>query len=212
MENKDAILIVDDDPILLRMADETLRTDYAVSCVKSGRDALSLLTSDYVPDIILLDIYMPELDGFDTMAALREIDDVQDVPVVFISGMNRPEIELKGLSFGAVDYIIKPFVKEILLARIRVHLENGRRLRLLRMMEKSEYSGWLDENKFESAAIGLTETEKKIMRLIALGYTNQEIGQELNYSYNYVKKVAGIIYEKKCVNKRSDLKKLIQSF
>ncbi len=155
---------------------------------------------------------MPELDGFDTLAALREIDDVQDVPVVFISGMDRPEVELKGLSFGAVDYIIKPFVKEILLARIRVHLENGRRLRLLRMMEKSEYSGWLDVNKFESAAIGLTETEKKIMRLIALGYTNQEIGQELNYSYNYVKKVAGIIYEKKSVNKRSDLKRLIQSY
>lgn len=212
MENKDAILIVDDDPVLLKMADETLRADFTVSCVDSGRDALSLLTSNYVPDIILLDIYMPELDGFDTLAALREIDDVQDVPVVFISGMDRPEVELKGLSFGAVDYIIKPFVKEILLARIRVHLENGRRLRLLRMMEKSEYSGWLDVNKFESAAIGLTETEKKIMRLIALGYTNQEIGQELNYSYNYVKKVAGIIYEKKSVNKRSDLKRLIQSY
>lgn len=209
MDNKNAVLIVDDDPALLKMAGELLKNDYAVSCVKSGSDALALLATDYIPDIILLDVDMPEMSGFDTLAKLRETEDIQDVPVVFLTGANQPASELKGLASGAVDYITKPFIKEILLARLKVHLENGRRLRQLSMMERNGQEGRIDEKKFERAAVDLSDTERKMLRLVALGYTNQEIGEALNYSCNYVKKVVGVIYEKKCVGKRSELKKLL---
>ncbi len=208
MENKNAVLIIDDDLALLKMAGEILRSHYAVSCVKSGNEAIALLQTDYMPDIILLDIDMPELCGFETLSALREIEDVQEIPIVFLTGVSKTEAELKGLSSGAVDYITKPFIKEILLARLKVHIENGKRLRQLSIKEKESQESRIDGDKFEQASVGLSDTEKKIMRLIVLGYTNQEIGEELHYSYNYVKKVVATIYEKKHVSKRSELKKL----
>ena len=208
LEDKNTILIVDDDPALLKMAGEILRGNYAVSCVKSGCEAVALLQTDYLPDIILLDIDMPELNGFDTLTALREIENAQDIPIVFLTGVTRTEAELKGLSCGAVDYITKPFIKEILLARLKVHLENGKRLRQLSIVEKNRQEIRIDEGKFERTSAGLSDTEKKVSRLIALGYTNQEIGDALHYSYNYVKKVVATIYEKKYVSKRSELKKL----
>lgn len=208
MENKSAVLIIDDDLALLKMAGEVLRSSYAVSCVKSGNEAIDLLQTDFLPDIILLDIDMPELCGFDTLKAIREIEDLQEVPIVFLTGVSKTEVELKGLSSGAVDYITKPFNKEILLARLKVHIENGKRLRLLNKREIGSQENRVDNIKFEKASAGLNDTEVKIMRLIALGYTNQEIGEELHYSYNYVKKVVGTIYEKKNVGKRSELKKL----
>lgn len=206
MENENTVLIVDDDPALLKMAGEILRADYMVSCVKSGGEALSLLEGDYMPDIILLDVDMPGLNGFDTLTALREIEDARDIPVVFLTGANQPESELKGLSSGAADYVTKPFIKEILLARLRVHLENGKRLRQLSMMEKNKQGVRIDEVKFETLAKDLTETERKVMRLIALGYTNQEVGEKLHYSYAYIKKVSNIIYSKLGFTKRNEIK------
>jgi DNA-binding response OmpR family regulator len=208
LEAKNAVLIIDDDPALLKMAGEILKDYYAVSCVKSGYEAVVLLQTDYMPDIILLDIDMPGLSGFDTMTALREMEDMQDIPIVFLTGVTKMETELKGLSCGAVDYITKPFIKEILLARLKVHLESGKRLRQLSMTEINRQEIRIDEEIFEQISAGLSDTEKKILRLIALGYTNQEIGEALCYSYNYVKKVVGTIYEKKYVSKRSELKKL----
>jgi DNA-binding response OmpR family regulator len=206
VKEKYAVLIVDDDPALLKMAGELLRGNYDVSCVKSGDEALTLLTTDYSPDVILLDVDMPGLSGFETLPCLREIEGARDIPVIFLTGVKKPEAELRGFSAGAVDYITKPFVREILLARLKVHSENGRRLRQSEVIKRD---GRIDDEKFERLAADLNDTERKMLRLIALGYTNQEISDSLHYTYNYVKKVAGTIYEKKCVSKRNELKKLM---
>lgn len=208
MENKNAVLIIDDDPALLRMAGEILRNHYAVSCVKSGQEAIALLQTDYMPDIILLDIEMPGISGFETLPALRNIKDMWNVPIIFLTGVTNTEAELKGLSCGAVDYITKPFIKEILLARLKVHLETGRKVKQFSETKKNDKEARIDEKRYEILAMDLTTTERKVFRLIALGYSNQEIGEELHYSYNYVKKVVGVIYGKKYVRKRSELKKL----
>ncbi|TCL59045.1 LuxR family two component transcriptional regulator [Kineothrix alysoides] len=207
MADKYSVLIVDDDPVLLKMTGELLRKDYAVSCVKSGQAALQLLQTDYEPDIILLDVDMPCLSGFDTCQELHRQEKTKDVPVIFLTGVTRTEAELTGLSCGGVDYIRKPFVGEVLLARLKIHLENSKRW--LQNVNTGREGG-IDEEKFRRISDDLNDTEKKVLRLIVLGYTNQEIGEELSYSYNYVKKVVGIIYEKKNVNRRSDLKKLFQ--
>lgn len=210
MENKPSVLIIDDDFTLLKMASEILRYEYAVSCVTSGEEALALMSEDFMPDVILLDVEMPVMNGFETLERLRGMEDAEDVPVIFLTGVNKTEAQLRGFSSGAVDYITKPFVRDILLARVRVHLENGRRLRQLSIIEKKGKNGGLDEKEFKKNSETLTNTEKKILRLILMGYSNQEIAQELNYTYNYVKKVVGIIYEKKYVNKRSDLIRLFK--
>ncbi len=210
MLNKDTVLLVDDDMAFLKNASETLRADYEVSFAASGTEALELAAAGSVPDIVLLDVAMPGMDGYETLAALREIEDMRDVPVVFLTSMTTPESELRGIEGGAIDYIKKPFVREILLARVRRHLENGRRLRELSIVEKNKLESGIDEEKFEIAASGLSDTERKMLRLIILGYSNREIGEALNYSYAYVRKVVNVIYEKKFVNTRADLKKLIR--
>jgi len=209
MEAKYMVLLVDDDTIFLKTAGSILHGNYEVSLTSSGREALELASTGYVPDIILLDIDMPGMDGYETLSALRDIEDIRDVPIVFLTTLSMPESELKGIELGAMDYITKPFVRELFLARVRLHLENGRRIRQLSMMEKSKYESVIDEVKFEKEVTGLSDTERKVLRLVALGYTNREICETLHYSYDYIKRVVSVIYEKKFVSKRSELKKLL---
>ncbi len=209
IEAKYMVLLVDDDPTFLKTAGSVLHGHYEVSLANSGREALELAGAGYVPDIILLDIDMPGMDGYETLAALRDIEDIRDVPIVFLTALSMPESELKGIELGAMDYITKPFVRELFLARVKLHLENGRRLRQLSMMEKNKHESVIDEVKFEKAAADLSDTERKVLRLIALGYTNREICETLHYSYDYIKRVVSVIYEKKFVCKRSELKKIL---
>ncbi|MDR1131701.1 MAG: response regulator [Oscillospiraceae bacterium] len=210
MEIKDTVLLVDDDPAFLKTVNDALREAYTVSFAVSGAEALELAAAGHVPDIILLDVAMPGMDGYETLEKLRELEDMQDVPVVFLSSMSAPESELRGIESGAMDYIKKPFVRDLLLARVRRHLENGRRLRQLSIMEKNKLETGIDEEKFRQAAAGLSETERKLLRLIVLGYSNREIGEALHYSYDYVKRVVSMIYEKKFVSTRGELKKLLR--
>ncbi len=207
---KDTVLLVDDSPEFLKTVNDALRKDYTVSFAASGMEAIELAAAGYVPDIILLDVAMPDMDGYETLEKLREIEDMQDVPVVFLTSMSSPESELRGIESGATDYIKKPFTRKLLLARIRRHLENGRRLRQLSMMEKDKQETGIDEEKFRQIAAGLSETEQKVLRLLILGYSNREIGEALHYSYDYVKRVVSVIYEKNFVGTRGELKKLLR--
>jgi DNA-binding response OmpR family regulator len=201
MSGKKSILIVDDDPSLLKMAGEILRADFEVSCAKSGLEAVSLIKNRFLPDIILLDVDMPGMNGFNTLRKLRETETAADIPVIFLTGVNTPDAELEGLSAGGVDYITKPFVREILITRLKIHLENSLRIR--------KEKGRIDKKKLSDFSKSLNETESKVVHLLALGYTNKEISESLGYSYNYVKKVVGVIYEKKCISKRSEIKKML---
>lgn len=122
---KNSILIVDDDLILLKTAEEILSSIYTVSVAKNGKQAITLLKKGVVPDLILLDIAMPEMDGYTTLEKMKSIPNCQDIPVIFLTGFAESDYEVKGLKAGAVDYIVKPFVKEVLLARVEMHLERS---------------------------------------------------------------------------------------
>jgi CheY-like chemotaxis protein len=131
MDREYTVLVIDDDTALLKMVNKLLTGRYMVSLAKSGMEAVSLLEKGFLPDIILLDIVMPFMNGYETLERLRNIPEAQDIPVVFLTGLSETGAELRGLQAGAVDYITKPFVKEILVARLAKHLETGRELRLL---------------------------------------------------------------------------------
>ena len=119
----DWILVIDDDAANLRMASRILSADEArVSCLKSGEDALKFL-HDNRPDLILLDIHMPGMDGFETIAALKENPATADIPVIFLTADDDSSAETKSLAMGATDFIKKPFVPEVLLLRVRHTLE-----------------------------------------------------------------------------------------
>ncbi len=121
------ILVVDDNPTNLLVLSQTLKeVGLKVRVSMDGESALEQV-ADEAPDLILLDIQMPGIDGFETCRRLKENHLTSDIPVIFITANNGTENIVKGLSLGAVDYIIKPFQKEEVLARVQVHL----RLRLL---------------------------------------------------------------------------------
>ena len=117
------ILVVDDDAANLRMASRILSAENArVSCLKSGEDAVRFLQSNR-PDLILLDIHMPGMDGFETIATLKSDTATADIPVIFLTADDDSSTETKGLALGAIDFIKKPFVPEVLLLRVRHTVE-----------------------------------------------------------------------------------------
>ncbi|MDL2217502.1 response regulator [Christensenellaceae bacterium OttesenSCG-928-M15] len=209
MQERPKILVIDDDRMLLKMAEELLRHHYNVSLAKSGDSALQLLRSGFMPDLILLDIDMPEMDGYETIEHMRDMEQAQDVPIIFLTGLTQSDAELKGLQAGACDYITKPFVKNVLLARLEMHLETGRQKKRLRALERQKQRVGIDPVKFEALAANLNNTERQVAMLIILGYTNREICEELHYAYSYIKKVSTIIFEKAGVGKRQELRQRV---
>lgn len=122
----DWILVVDDDTSNLKMASHILGgVQMRVSCLKSGGDAVQFLRENR-PDLILLDIHMPGMDGFQTMQAIRENGTAADIPVIFLTADDDSNTEKRGLEAGAVDFIKKPFVPEVLLLRVRHTIDLNR--------------------------------------------------------------------------------------
>lgn len=198
------IMIIDDDMSLLRTVENIfISQGYIVSLAKSGKQALNALSIGNTPDLILLDIAMPEMDGY---ATFKEIKAIQpNVPIIFLTSMEDLQAELTALELGAIDYITKPFVTDILLARVRNHLEHSRKLQK-EAAQTDTLKVKLDKEKIAKMQSILTEAELEVGKMIALGYTNQEIADELNYSYNYVKKLAYRIFDKLNVSKRHELR------
>ena len=119
---KNRILIVDDLPANIKVLSDLLRPEYQVSATTRGADAIAIAASDQAPDIILLDIMMPEMDGYEVCRKLKESPHTRHIPVLFITAMDDMEDEAFGLSLGAVDYITKPVSPPIVKARIRTQL------------------------------------------------------------------------------------------
>jgi two-component system sensor histidine kinase/response regulator len=122
-ENKPLILIVDDIPKNLQVLSSILNIEgYQISFASDGKQALSVVETT-IPDLILLDIMMPEMDGYEVCKQLKENEKTKDIPVIFLTGKAESEDVVSGLKLGAVDYVTKPFNSAELLTRIRTHLE-----------------------------------------------------------------------------------------
>ena len=116
----DWIIVVDDDETNLKMAGHILsKARMRVTAMKSGEALLDYIRQNDVPDLILLDVKMPGMDGFETLTTLRTLEKGKDVPVIFLTADEKEETETKGLSLGAMDFIKKPFVPEVLTLRVR---------------------------------------------------------------------------------------------
>ena len=194
------IMVIDDDISLLHSLENTLtKAGYTANLVTSGKEALSKIKKGFIPDIILLDLVMPDMNGFETFSAIRSIT---NTPVIFISAIKNNETELSCLELGAVDYITKPFINDILLARIRIHLNNQSHT----YEKKAKVAATYDTEKLTSMDALLTDTEFNVGKLIAMGYSNHEIADRLNFSYSYVKKIAYRIFDKLDISKRADVR------
>ena len=117
------ILVVDDMPDNLTLIRSLLKDDYTVKVASDGGKALMIGASDSPPDLILLDIMMPGMDGYEVCQRLKEDERTKDIPVIFITAKSDIEGEIKGFALGAVDYITQPIVHHIVQARVRTHLQ-----------------------------------------------------------------------------------------
>ncbi|HEY6896524.1 MAG TPA: two-component system response regulator [Rhodocyclaceae bacterium] len=120
--DKATLLVVDDTPDNLALMSGLLKDDYKVKVASSGEKALKVAASETPPDLILLDIVMPGLDGYEVCRQLKADPRTRDIPVIFLTARTQEEDEKRGLEMGAVDYITKPISPPIVLARVQTHL------------------------------------------------------------------------------------------
>ena len=118
---KNSVLVVDDDKSNLLVLNSILHSEYTVYTTITGVDAVDIADT-YLPDLILLDVLMPEMSGYDVIAKLKSSEKTRNIPVIFITGLESVEDEEKGLDLGAVDFIRKPFSEKIVCAKVRTHM------------------------------------------------------------------------------------------
>ncbi|XOV80133.1 MAG: diguanylate cyclase [Aestuariibacter sp.] len=124
------ILIVDDEKANLKVLSDLLKDEAEIILAKTGEQALDK-AQKYHPDLILLDVVMPGMDGFEVISQFKSIEQLQIIPVIFITGLSDQAFEEKGLNLGACDYILKPFHARIVKARVRMHLQLVKQRKML---------------------------------------------------------------------------------
>ncbi len=171
MDGIASILVVDDNPKFL--ADALPMYGYNVTVAKDGLEALKILDKDQSFDIILLDVMMPNMDGWDTLKAIRSNKKIKYIPIIMITAVSEDQKIVSGLKIGADDYIVKPFILPNLLARIEAVL---RRCRW--QNESAQKSSSITLNKDVNIDL-LTPKEKEVLELLAKGASNQQIADKL---------------------------------
>ena len=119
---KNKLLIVDDDTANLLELIDILKSEYKIYTAKNGISALEI-AKKFLPDLILLDIIMPGMSGYEVLAELRKYDSTMKIPVIFVSGSDTSEDIQKGLSLGAVEYITKPYNRATVLEKVLRHIK-----------------------------------------------------------------------------------------
>jgi len=128
-----SVLIVDDEKSNIMALTHILSSEYTIYFAKNGTDAIEL-AEKFLPDVILLDILMPGMDGYDVISQLKKGAKTDEIPVIFITGLTGVEEEEKGLSLGAVDYISKPFSPAIVKLRVRSQMQMLNQIRLIKYL------------------------------------------------------------------------------
>ena len=140
-EKKLKILIIEDSKLNREILQKILEKDYSIIFAHDGIEALEKAKTEH-PDLILLDIVLPGIDGFNVLLELKKSETLQAIPVIFITGRSNPDDEVKGLKLGAVDYITKPFHEIVVKARVETQI---RILNQIRIIEKLSFIDTLTE-------------------------------------------------------------------
>ncbi len=144
------ILLVDDSPSNILLLGEELRRSHEVLVATDGETALRRAVSEPHPDLILLDVMMPGMDGYEVCRRLKNDERTRGIPIIFLTARNAEDDETKGLDLGAVDYITKPFSLPIVHARVRTHLDLKRKSDLLETLsQRDSLTGVFNRRRFD---------------------------------------------------------------
>jgi putative two-component system response regulator len=186
MNDKPTLLIVDDDPDIVAIICALLQTLYRTHAVSDGAQALEFAFGAAAPHLVLLDIMMPGMDGYEVCRRLKADARTRDIPVIFLTALTKAKDEQRGFDVGAVDYVTKPISKPILLARIRIHLALKAAADFLK--DKNVY---LEEEVARRTREVQSVQDATIMALATLAETrDQETGNHIRRTQAYVRALA----------------------
>lgn len=173
------VLIVDDEPLSVEMLGSLLNDEYRIIMAHSGQEALDMISSQ-VPDLILLDILMPVMDGYEVFRIIKQNPLFRDVPVLFITAMGEAECESEGLMMGAGDYIVKPFNPSLARLRVKNHLELKRQRDLL-------------NSRAEELQVLNNELAHEVEERRSVQISNEQLISELRKATAEVKTLSGLL-------------------
>ena len=180
------VLVVDDTPTNLSLMSDLLEDLYTVKVATGGARALKIARSDTPPDLILLDIMMPEIDGYEVCRQLQADERTRDIPIIFLTARNEASDEQQGLELGAVDYITKPISPPIVLARVKSHLtlKRLRDLDQMRLAMLNQEKQLLDQEK-QLLELEQMKTEKLMLNILPRPIAERLKRGEKNISGSY---------------------------
>ncbi len=180
------ILIVDDSPANIAIINEVAKPFWRTRIATSGEKALKLAQMDPKPDLVLLDIVLPDMDGYDICQTLKANPETHDIPIVFLTAKREEQDEAMGFALGAVDYIAKPFSPPIVEARIRNHLML-REARLLLKNQNATLERKVAERTYELAQV----RDATILAMASLAETrDNETGNHIRRTQNFIRSLA----------------------
>jgi DNA-binding NarL/FixJ family response regulator len=194
------LMLVDDDPNLILLVKDYLEfRGYRVMTAENGVQALELLAEE-IPDLIICDVMMPEMDGYTLVEHIRENPATEWVPVLFLSAKGQSQDRVKGLNTGADVYIVKPFEPEELVAQVESSLKQASRL------IKHHNPGTSSGPKIKVRRnVELTPTELKVVQLVARGMANRDIAQIMEVSQRTVESHVSNMLGKTGLHNRTEL-------
>ena len=199
-KDRKRLLLVDDDPNLVLLVKDYLDfRGYDTVSADNGKEALNLLSHD-LPDMIICDIMMPEMDGYAFIEKVRQDERTSWIPVLFLSAKGQSQDRIKGLNLGADVYMVKPFEPEELVAQVESSLKQTNRLLL-----HTDGSGEDRAQIQVPASVELTPTELKVVQLVARGLPNREIAQTLNVSQRTIESHVSNMLCKTGLSNRTEL-------
>ncbi len=199
--NHRRLLLIDDDPNLILLVKDYLEfRGYEVITAENGREALEVLEKD-IPDMIICDVMMPEMDGYALVKNVREDPRTSWVPVLFLSAKGQSQDRVKGLNTGADVYMVKPFEPEELVAQVESSLKQAARIADRPGKSGSEISPKI-QVPFD---VELTPTELRVVQYVARGMANREIADELNVSQRTIESHVSNMLGKTGLHNRTEL-------
>ena len=199
-KDRKRLLLIDDDPNLILLVRDYLEfRGYEVLTADNGKEALNLLTQN-LPDMIICDIMMPEMDGYALIENVRQDQRTSWIPVLFLSARGQSQDRIKGLNLGADVYMVKPFEPEELVALVESSLKQTNRLLL--------YTDGIGDDSSPiqvAATVELTPTELKVVQLVARGSANREIALQMNVSQRTIESHVSNMLGKTGLTNRTEL-------
>ncbi|NEP37900.1 MAG: response regulator transcription factor [Okeania sp. SIO2G4] len=195
------LMLVDDDPNLILLVKDYLEfRGYQVTTAENGREALEKLENE-IPELIICDVMMPEMDGYTLVQHIRENPATEWVPVLFLSAKGQSQDRVKGLNTGADVYIVKPFEPEELVAQVESSLKQASRL------IKHQNSAMVSNGPKIKVRrnVELTPTELKVVQLVAQGMANRDIAQLMEVSQRTIESHVSNMLGKTGLHNRTEL-------